>query len=272
MPRQTVVAPDAPPCVMRPLPGCRVVAHRLPAGRVAAHRVDQPLFAAVVRGRCDTTIGGRRFESSSGQAWSEPAAERRVNHVVGRTAYVLSVLPDDRHASGLFDDLRSSLARPIQRSSADIAIAAHRAWVEFGERDSAATLALTGHVLVLAAAFARLPDARHHAPRPTWLRRVSDYLHAHYLDPFTLSDVAAIAGVDPAHLCRAYRAHTGSTVAGHVRRLRVEWAAGRILAGDMSLAQIAAGAGFADQSHFTKVFRKQLGITPAAYRARTCAR
>ena len=270
MPRQNEVAIKTQ-CVTRELPGCRVVAHTLQAGRIAMHRVDRPLVAAIVAGRCDTTIGGLRLESDEGNAWSEPAGERRANQVVGRPARVLAVLPDERDPSGLFDGLHPVMTRPTLRTSADIAIAARLAWGEFGARDSAASLALTGHVLVLAAAFARRPNARHHDPRPAWLSRVSDYLRAHYREPFTLSDVAAIAGVAPAHLCRVFRAHTGSTVAEYVRRLRVEWAVRRIAAGDMSLAEIALRAGFADQSHLTKIFRRQLGITPAVYRARTCA-
>jgi AraC family transcriptional regulator len=49
--------------------------------------------------------------------------------------------------------------------------------------------------------------------------------------------------------------------------LRVEWAAAEILSGHRSLAEIAAEAGFADQSHFTRVFRRQVGVTPGEYRA-----
>jgi AraC family transcriptional regulator len=48
--------------------------------------------------------------------------------------------------------------------------------------------------------------------------------------------------------------------------LRLEWAAAR-LSEERSLAQIALEAGFADQSHFTRAFRRHFGVTPGRYRA-----
>jgi AraC family transcriptional regulator len=51
-----------------------------------------------------------------------------------------------------------------------------------------------------------------------------------------------------------------------VRRLRVEAACGQLAEGDRTLAEIAQEAGFCDQSHFHRVFRRQVGMTPAAFR------
>jgi AraC family transcriptional regulator len=53
----------------------------------------------------------------------------------------------------------------------------------------------------------------------------------------------------------------------YVRRLRLEWAAKELGRTDSSLAAIALAAGFADQSHFTRAFKYQVGITPSVYRA-----
>ena len=48
--------------------------------------------------------------------------------------------------------------------------------------------------------------------------------------------------------------------------LRLSWAAGRLRGSDDAIAQIAVAAGFFDQSHFTRAFKGQFGVTPLAYR------
>lgn len=52
----------------------------------------------------------------------------------------------------------------------------------------------------------------------------------------------------------------------YVRGLRLEWAARELVQSEAPLARVASGAGFADQSHFTRFFKRQFGITPNAYR------
>ena len=57
-----------------------------------------------------------------------------------------------------------------------------------------------------------------------------------------------------------------ASVGEYGRRLRPAWAAAELARGGKPLAEIAASASFADQSHFTRVFRRQVGTTPARYR------
>jgi AraC family transcriptional regulator len=54
--------------------------------------------------------------------------------------------------------------------------------------------------------------------------------------------------------------------------LRLAWAAAELARGGKPLAEIAAGAGFADQSHFTRIFRRHVGTTPARYREQARSR
>jgi AraC-like DNA-binding protein len=52
----------------------------------------------------------------------------------------------------------------------------------------------------------------------------------------------------------------------YVRRLRLEWVAAELLGSEDSLASLALAAGFADQSHLTRAFKRHTGLTPLAYR------
>lgn len=99
---------------------------------------------------------------------------------------------------------------------------------------------------------------------PLWLRHVRAVLEERFREPLTLSFLAAAADVQPAHLARTFRQHYGTTVGERLRELRVGYAMQRLASHD-PLSQIALDAGFADQSHFTRTFRKATGMTPAAF-------
>lgn len=79
--------------------------------------------------------------------------------------------------------------------------------------------------------------------------------------------MARSVGVHPVHLATTFRRHFGSTIGEYVRRLRIDFATRQIASSEESLCNIALAAGFADQSHFSKVFRQQTGMTPGVFRA-----
>jgi AraC-like DNA-binding protein len=64
----------------------------------------------------------------------------------------------------------------------------------------------------------------------------------------------------------AFRREYGVTVTEYARSLRLEWARTQIVLDAAPLARIAYEAGFADQSHFTRAFRRHTGVTPGRYR------
>jgi AraC family transcriptional regulator len=130
--------------------------------------------------------------------------------------------------------------------------------------DAASALVLEGLALELVAAVGRAAERGDGAP--VWLRRVTERLREEFRSDIGLSDLAAGVGVHPAHLARAFRAREGCSVGEFVRRLRIEWAAGQMAATDTSLSALAQAAGFFDQSHFTRVFARQMGTSPARYR------
>ena len=98
------------------------------------------------------------------------------------------------------------------------------------------------------------------------LRRVVDLVHADFLRRFTIAELAAVASVHPAHLAREFRRHHHLSIAAYLRRLRLDWATEQLVGSDRSTADIAAAAGFADQSHFTRAFRRHTGLPPLGFR------
>jgi AraC family transcriptional regulator len=143
--------------------------------------------------------------------------------------------------------------------------------LELRELDGASELALEGLGLELFAIAHRLRvRPRSSAPAGArWLTMVKDRLCADFRSHITLGELAASAGVHPAHLARVFRASQGCSIGDFVRRQRIAWTAERLTTTNDTIASIASSVGFYDQSHFTRVFTRQMGLSPARYRAQT---
>jgi AraC family transcriptional regulator len=109
-----------------------------------------------------------------------------------------------------------------------------------------------------------------HAPltaeRPAWLARTLAALRDRYRETVRLAELARDAGVHPVHLAQVFRKARGCTVGEFVRRLRVEHACRELVSGCQTLSQIALAAGFADQSHLSRCFRRVMRRSPGQYR------
>ena len=134
---------------------------------------------------------------------------------------------------------------------------------EMAMRDGAAALAITAAAIELVAAAMRAP-----APTATQgaIRRVIDLLESDLAEVPSLAGLARAAGLHPSHLARSFRTALGETIGEYVRRRRVEQSLHALARPELSLAEIAAAAGFADQAHFGRVFKRHFGTTPGARR------
>ncbi|HKP29461.1 MAG TPA: AraC family transcriptional regulator, partial [Gemmatimonadales bacterium] len=99
-----------------------------------------------------------------------------------------------------------------------------------------------------------------------WITRALDYLEANYRRRFKVADVAATCGVHPSHLAEIFRKRFASSVGEWVRNRRLEFAREALLDATQPISRVAISAGFADQSHMTRLFRHRFGATPAEYR------
>jgi AraC family transcriptional regulator len=140
---------------------------------------------------------------------------------------------------------------------------ATRVRTEVRYTDSMSPLAIDGAMMLMIAEMARvkIDGAR---TRPRWLNVVDDALEASIASPPSVDALAAMAGVHPTHLLRTFRRYHGTTIANFVRHRRIERARAEIATGKQ-LSTIALDVGFADQSHFTRLFKKAFGETPGEY-------
>lgn len=162
-------------------------------------------------------------------------------------------------ASGCIDD--AALARVFvamfQALAADVPVL---------EQESRVVAALGAMIAGHATATAARPRGARREPALVGVIR--DYLHAHWQDTVRLADLEQATGAGQFRLLRAFSRATGLTPQAYLTQVRVEHAKALILAGE-PIAEVAAAAGFSDQAHMTRVFRRLTGLTPGSMARRS---
>jgi len=238
-----------------------------------SHVHTTPTIALLLRGALEMRFAsGRRLEADAGATGGAlvlPPGPSHRGRVGADGAQVVYVMPDADRLSTMGAAASEVLADPAWWRGPRVAMLGRGLLRELAVADDAAGLALEGLTLELLAILVRRrrESARPGSP-PAWLRRVREALNDRHSErELRIADLAAVAGVDPAHLAREFHAHYGMTAGTYLREVRVQRAADALVRSSAPLARIALDAGFADQSHFTRVFRTAYGVTPHRWRA-----
>jgi AraC family transcriptional regulator len=231
---------------------------------VSGHEHVLPIIGVVLEGHFIESQGRHSYEHAPHGLQILPAGERHAYRFGHHQVHCVTVEVTSQKLERIrrFSDV---LDRPSHVGGPSLRGAVRRLYREFRGGDDACALTVEGLVLeILGAATLtrRYPSAR----PPKWLQEVRDFLHAHASEKVSVTDLASWVDVHPAHLMRAFRRHYGSSIGDYVRRLRLNHALDH-LATSMTLAQVATAAGFYDQSHFSRCFMLETGMTPAEYRA-----
>ena len=127
-------------------------------------------------------------------------------------------------------------------------------------------LALTAHVAQTYGGVQRLAEPIRGGLTPRQARNARERLEADLGGKLTLQQIAAEFGLSTSHFSRAFRISTGLPPHQWLLRRRVTTAKQLMTVRDLPLSEIAISAGFANQSHFTRVFSAVVGVSPGAWR------
>jgi AraC family transcriptional regulator len=229
------------------------------------HTHENSFLHMVVEGVCEEFYGRTtRIGCPSALAF-HPAGEPHANrwHGAGGRVFHIDISPARAKA---VRDYAPAESGPAEFRGGVAPWLARRLYREYQRPDSASLLAMEGLTLEILA-----ETCRHRAPRqgrtpPRWLLRARELLHARFAEKLSLDEIAAAAGVHPMHFARVFRGHFGCTAGDYLRRLRVESACRQLASSNTPLSEVALSAGFADQSHFTKTFRRFMQMTPGEFR------
>jgi AraC family transcriptional regulator len=238
---------------------------------IPPHAHMSAYFDVVLEGDCHEVVDGRTRERGRWSLAFHPAGEVHADrwHAGAARNFQIEV------ATTLLDHARAygaNLDRPAHFAPGPSQWLVQRLYDEFRSADSVSALAVEGLTVELFAATARSDPADAQGTAPYWLRQVCDLLHDRFHQRLTLENIAGSVGVHPGHLARVFRRLHHCTVGDYVHKLRVEHACHRLSTSNASLAMIALEAGFSDQSHFSTVFKRQTGMSPAVFRKSTLPR
>jgi signal transduction histidine kinase/CheY-like chemotaxis protein len=100
------------------------------------------------------------------------------------------------------------------------------------------------------------------------VRLAMGYMHEHYAEEITRGELAASLSINERYLTRCFRDETGLTPFAYLTRYRIKQARDLLDTTKLSITDIAQMTGFADSSHFSRTFQKEVGVAPRAYRHR----
>ena len=227
-----------------------------------AHELSH--FCFVLAGNYREKIRGKLFERSpSALVYYPPDVSHGEEHFTNGRHFLVEV---DLKGLDKVRDYGASLSEPVYLCSSSSLWLAARMYREFSERDAFSALVMESISTELLIAASRQSTPRSERRPPAWLGRVKEFLRENFSNPPTLDELAKAVSVHPTHLARIFRQFERCTVGDYIREVRIVYARQKMLRTDEPLVEIALEAGFADQTHFTRSFKRVTGMTPTEFR------
>jgi signal transduction histidine kinase/AraC-like DNA-binding protein len=98
------------------------------------------------------------------------------------------------------------------------------------------------------------------------VRQAMAYLHEHYAEAISRDDLARHVGMSDDYLTHCFRQEVGMTPIAYLNRYRVDQAKQLLKDTSQSITDIALAVGFSDSGYFSRVFRREVGLSPEAFR------
>lgn len=237
----------------------------LPNQELHEHSHAYACFVVVIQGTFTETYRGKARSCTPSSVIFRPPEELHADqfHDAGGRCLTIEITPPRLE--------RADAHSVMPKDSADfrnpfLAAITARLYHEFRVADDASRLAVEGLVLEMMAEALRciIRDTDGKSRR---VERAREIIHEQFSDDLSLSNIAQMVEAHPVYLAREFRRRYNCTIGEYVRRVRVQSACGQLSESDVSIVEIALNNGFPDQSHFSKTFKRLMGVTPTRYRA-----
>ncbi|MGE4421679.1 MAG: helix-turn-helix domain-containing protein [Pseudodesulfovibrio sp.] len=251
------------------LEGVGVVRHAgaMPAG--ARHAHQSVCAIAILSGVRALEAAGGRWKAGAGQVLAVPAGLSHLCLDAGEIEYVVvSLAPACFASAGLAPRLPADRPEVVDDPArfGDVLRLADLAGCPASNLERQAALLAVMEPLCRGGELPDEPDAPGAPAEPERIAAVRRHLEAACAEDVRLEDLANLAGCSPCRLNRLFARAVGMPPHEYHILQRVRLAKACIRRG-LGLAESAAEAGFSDQSHMTRCFRKVMGMTPGVFAA-----
>jgi AraC family transcriptional regulator len=234
-----------------------------PSTTMPFHAHEQSHFVLVLSGSVKDSRKNRELELSPNSLVYLPGGESHAtksspNCKIFQFVVQPSALDPIRNLGG-------QLAYPQEHHQGAPNWIANRMCAELRIDDDVRPLMLKGLGFELLAAIQRKPSSRLESVNRAWLTQAKEYLNAHFFESVSITELATIVSIHPAHLMRCFRREYRCTIGEYIRRLRIEHASRMLISGEDPLSAVSTSAGYSDQSHFIRAFKGATGMTPTAF-------
>ena len=239
-----------------------------PGTEISAHAHELPYFCLVLKGSYSEKFGGHVRESEALDVLFHPSGEVQSQsfHQAGGRCLAIELGAEFMGRVAEYLPLLESRGGFVRGYPASLALAVYE---EFRNQDEISLLAIEAAVLQLTVAAVRYCGSLDSRRAPPWLTTVEELLRQRFTERLTLHDISSVVGVHPVLVARSFRKFRGISIADFLRRQRIEFAWRQLAKRSVPLSQIALDAGFCDQSHFSRVFKRLTGIRPSQFHSRT---
>ena len=252
-----------------PCPGLRRLVAQFHGHAYDPHRHDCYAVGTTLAGVQEFHYRGAEVASGVGQVMVIHPDEVHDGHAAVPEGFAYRMLyVDPALVRAALDGAAPPFVPDVVADDAELAAIIAEAFEDFPH--AMAPMAIDATIVRLADALDRRSDRRRPSPRAKYAfaaaERARQMLEETTDPALSSADLERVTGLDRYALARAFRAAFGTSPHRYLVARRVVRAQ-RLLTAGASLAEAAAGAGFADQSHFTRHFKAHLGLTPGRYRS-----
>lgn len=162
--------------------------------------------------------------------------------------------------------------RPYRDDSGEIRRLIESMEREYAQRQGGYQEMIRCHLIEILVRTARLAsESADIAPIHPAVAAMAEHLRTHYAQPLSLNAISTVLGYTPQYLSHLFHRETGTSLSVFLQKLRVEKSCRMLLESRMNVSAIAQEVGYSDLKHFNSVFKRHMGLSPRAFRARASA-